>query len=67
MFTLPDFMPSSCDTVSAFAGRGKNTALMTWKRFLEVTAAFSQLLSMPTEDSNESMLLLERFIILMYD
>ena len=53
--------------VSAFAGRGKKTAWMTWKPFPEVTAAFSELLSMPSEVSNESMLLLEQFVVLMYD
>ena len=58
---------SGCDTVSAFAGRGKKTAWVTWKSFTEVTDAFIELLSMPSEVTEESMLLLKRFVVLMYD
>ena len=63
--TLPVFHAlTGCDTVSAFAGRGKKTAWATWKSFPEVTDAS---LCMPSEVSEESMLLLERFVVLMYD
>ena len=66
--TLPVFHAfTRCDTVSAFAGRGKKTAWVTWKSFLEVTSAFNELLCMPSEVSEGSMLLLERFVVLMYD
>ena len=66
--TLPVFHAfTGCDTVSAFAGRGKKTAWATWKSFSEVTSAFNELLSMPSEVSEGSMLLLERFVVLMYD
>ncbi len=58
---------TGCDTVSAFAGRGKKTAWATWKSFPEVTDAFNELLCMPSEVSEGSMLLLERFVVLMYD
>lgn len=51
--------------ISSFAGRGKKTAWITWKSFPEVTDAFSEL--MPSEVSEESMLLIERFVVLMYD
>jgi hypothetical protein len=50
-----------CDTVSAFAGRGKKTAWVTWKSFPEVADAFSELLGMPSEVSEESM------VVLMYN
>jgi hypothetical protein len=58
---------TGCDTVSAFAGRGKKTAWGTWKSFPEVNVAFNELLRMPREVSEESMLLLERFVVLLYD
>ena len=58
---------TGCDTVSAFAGRGKKTAWATWKSFPEVTDAFNELLGMSSEVSEGSMLLLERFVVLMYD
>ena len=35
--------------------------------FSEVTSAFNELLCMPSEVSEGSMLLLERFVVLMYD
>ncbi len=66
--TLPVFHAfTGCDTVSSFAGRGKKTAWVTWRSFPEVTSAFNELLGMPTEVSEESMFLLERFVVLMYD
>ncbi len=43
--TLPVFYAfTGCDTVSAFAGRGKKTAWETWKSFQEVNDASSELL-----------------------
>ena len=66
--SLPIFHAlTGCDTVSAFSGRGKKTAWATWKAFPEVTDAFIELESMPSEVSEESMSLLERFVVLMYD
>jgi len=53
--------------VFSFAGRGKKTAWETWKVFPEVTEAFEELLHMPAEISEETMALLERFVVLMYD
>ena len=65
---LPGFHAfTGCDTVSAFAGRGKRTAWETWKSFPEVNDAFLELLCMPSEVSEESRLLLEQFVLLMYD
>ena len=57
---------TGCDTVS-FSGRGKKTVWATWRAFLEVTDAFSELKRMPSAVSLESMSWLERFVVLMYD
>ena len=66
--TLPVFHAfTGCDTVSAFAGRGKKTAWETWKSFPEVTDALQELLAMPSEVSEGSRSLIERFVVLMYD
>ena len=67
--TLPVFHAyTGCDTVSAFAGRGKKTAWQALKSFPDVIGAFSELLCMPNEISEKSLLiLLERYVVLMYD
>ena len=52
-----------CDTVSGFAGRGKKT----WKAFQEVADAFNKLQGMSSEVSEESISLIERFVVLVYD
>ena len=56
-----------CDTVSSFVGRRKKTAWEIWKVFPGVTDAFEELLRMPSDVSEESMSLLKRFVVLMYD
>ena len=58
---------TGCDTVSSFASKAKKTAWETWKSFSEVNGAFKELQCMPGETSNESMELLERFMVLMYN
>ena len=66
--TLPVFHAfTGCDTVSAFAGRGKKTAWETWKSFPEVNDAFTELIRMQSEVSRKSIKHLERFVVLMYD
>ena len=66
--TLPVFhVFTGCDSASAFAGRGKNTTWETWKSFQAVTDALKELLTMPSEVSEESRFLLERFVVFMYD
>ena len=57
---------TGCDTVSAFAGRGKKTAWEAWNVYCDVTEAFEQLMQM-SEVSESSMGLLERFVVLMYN
>ena len=58
---------TGCDTVSAFAGRGKTTAWESWKAFPEVTEAFAELQQMQGDLSELSKSRLERFVVLMYD
>ena len=58
---------TGCNTVSAFAGRGKKTAWETWKAFPEVTEAFAELQQMQGDLSELSKSRLERFVVLMYD
>ena len=57
---------TGCDTVSSFNGRGKKTAWEVWEFFPEVTNAFREIgqTHFITEDSQ---LLIERFVILMSD
>lgn len=66
--TLPVFHAfTDCDTISSFAGRGKKTAWESWKLFPVVNGTFNELLCMPSEVNEGSMLLLERFVVLMHD
>jgi len=58
---------TGCDTVSSFDGRGKKSAWDRWTSFPAVSEAFSSLANFPTEISTETMELLERFVVLLYD
>ena len=59
---------TGCDTVSFFGGRGKKTALDTWKAYQHVNSAFSALVSAPCKETVEEVLeKLERFVVLLYD
>ena len=58
---------TGCDTVSCFTGRSKRTALAVWKIYPEVTNAFLELASPPSQISEECIGHLERFVVLMYD
>ena len=53
-------------SVSSFAGRGKRTECETWNIYLDVTHAFEELLQIPDQVSDNSMALIERFVVLMY-
>ena len=67
-FALPFFHAfTGCDTVSCFGGRGKKTAVETWKLYPDATDAFLALSCCPAEVSEPCMERLERFVILMYD
>ncbi len=58
---------TGCDTVSAFATRGKKSAWDTWKAFEDITTTFLTLSTAPDEVSNEDIATLERFTILLYN
>ena len=58
---------TGCDTVSAFYNHTKPSAWATWMSFPEVTPVFHALSTVPGGISDEQMLALERFVILMYD
>lgn len=58
---------TGCDAVSCFGGRGKKPAWMTWKMYPEVIKAFVELSSSPETVSAESLELLKRFTVLLYD
>ena len=65
--SLPVFHAiTGCDTVSAFAGRGKKTAWAVWDAFPEITDAFLFLASAPKEVSVNTMEVIERFVVLLY-
>ena len=53
--------------MSAFVGHGKKTAWATWNSFPELTDALLELAHAPTEIPEQSMLVIERFVILIYD
>ena len=66
--SLPVFHAiTGCDTISAYAGRGKKTAWAVWGTFPEVTNAFLQLASAPRVISSHAMSAIERFVVLLYD
>jgi hypothetical protein len=58
---------TGCDTVSSFRGRGKKTAWNIWNVFDEVTEAFILLANNPQTIPPHCQVLLERFVVLLYD
>ena len=58
---------TGCDTVSSFAGRGKKSAFDTWMVYPDATSAFLQLLSLTGPITDDIMLSIERYVVLMYD
>jgi len=58
---------TGCDTVSAFAGRGKRTAWAVWESFPELTDALSEVNHEQTDITESCMSIIARFVILMYD
>ena len=58
---------SGYDTVSCFAKRGKKTAFTTWRSYQEVTKAFKQLSSGSPVIYDRYMVLLEHYVVLLYD
>ena len=58
---------TGCDTVSAFTSHGKRTAWITLNSFPELTEALLSLSFTPHSIPEETMKIIERFVILMYD
>ena len=58
---------SGCDTVSSFAVHGKKTVWSTWKSLPELTDALLMLADGPEEIPDDSMNIIERFVILLFD
>jgi len=62
---LPTFHAySRCDTVSAFATRGKKSAWDAWIAYEDVTSTFLALSTAPNDISEDNIVVLERFTIL---
>ena len=58
---------TGCDTVSAFVGHGKKSAWATWNSLPELTDALLSLANAPTSLQEDTMHVIERFVILLYD
>ena len=58
---------TGCDTVSSFKSIGKKTAWERWATYQDVTKAFLDLSTGPEVIDSETLKLLERFIVLLYD
>ena len=58
---------TGCDTVSAFTSHEKRTAWITWNSFPELTEALLSLSFTPHSIPEETMKIIERFVIIMYD
>eukprot|EP00794_Sanderia_malayensis_P013411 gene13411-14786_t len=55
------------DTVSSFSVRGKITTWDTWKALPEITDVFVGLSNNPNKIKMDEMLLLQRYVVLLYD
>lgn len=65
--SLPMFHAlTGCDTVSFFGGRGKKTAWDVWKVFPALTPIL-KVLKTPDDITEESLAVLERFVVLLYN
>ena len=58
---------TGCDVVSAFRGKGKETAWQAWECCPEVTPVFSNLSQYPPVIEDADLNILEKFVITMYD
>ena len=66
--TLPMFYaPTGCDTVSSFRGRVKKTAWDVWNLFSQLTPVLQVLKASPQEITEQCMVVLKRFVVLVYD
>ena len=60
---------TGCDSISFFESRGKKTAWDVWDVFPELTPALKELNALPQEidHSNSSLVVIERFVLFLYD
>ena len=58
---------TGCDTTSAFYGKGKKTAWLTWEAYPDLSQALHTLATVTEEVDAETLSVLERFVILLYD
>jgi hypothetical protein len=58
---------TSCDTVSAFRGKGKRTAWQVWEIFDDATDTFFRLSQTPAVIDDQDMEFIEAFVVIMYD
>ena len=56
-----------CDTVSAFHGKGKKSSWQTWDVCPEASDVFSKLSCYPTDVEEDDTVMLEKFVVTMYD
>ena len=57
---------TACDTVSSFCGIGKKTAWSVFRSIPYIWEVFQQLSSTPAEVTEEDMVEIERFVVLLY-
>ena len=58
---------TGCDTVSAFRGNGKKSALQAWNIFEEATEVFRKLSTMPESISEDDKLAVEQLVVVLHD
>jgi hypothetical protein len=58
---------TSCETVSAFRGKGKRTAWQVWEIFDDATDTFFRLSQTPAVIDDQDMEFIEAFVVIMYD
>ena len=58
---------TGCDTVSSLKSIGKKTAWQRWNAFADVTEAFTDISTSPDSIDPQTMKVLERFVVLLYD
>ena len=58
---------TGCDIVSFFGVRGKKSAWDVWNVFANLTCTLKTLMTTPEDVSDESMAIIERYVVLLYD
>ena len=58
---------TGCDTVSFFGGKGKKTAWDVWNIYPALTNVLCRLRLMPEKVKDNSMAVIKRFVVLLYD